>query len=51
MESSDDSESLVTCQSCDMSFDCDIEFITNKIEIHPISPWSEEVDTEQKKRK
>ena len=48
VESSDDSESLVTCKSCDMSFDSDIEFITHEIEMHHISSCSEEVETNEK---
>ena len=49
VESSDDSESLVACKSCDKSFDSDMEFIIHEIEIYPISSWSEEADTEQEK--
>ena len=41
-------ESHVACKSCYKSFDSDMEFITHEIEMHPISSWSEEVDTEEK---
>ena len=44
----EESESFVACKSCDKSFDSDMEFITNEIEKHSISSWSEEVDTEEK---
>ena len=35
-----------TCVWCKKSFDNAMEFITHEIEMHPISSWSEEVDTE-----
>ena len=35
-----------TCVLCKKSFDNAMEFITHDIEIHPISSWSDEVDTE-----
>ena len=47
-KSSDDSESRVTCKPCDKSFESDLAFITHEIEMHSISSWSEEVDTEEK---
>ena len=47
VESSDDTESLVTCKPCDKSFDSDLAFITHEIEMHSISSWSEEEETKQ----
>ena len=37
-----------TCVLCKKSFDNAMESITQKIEMYPISSWSEEVDTEEK---
>ena len=48
VESSDDSEYLFICKSCDMSFESNLDIINTEIDMHSISSWSEEVDTEEK---